>query len=84
MTKARAGTRKCESVWSGTFSADRWTQNDSYAVWDDQLLTCCNVTLRNMTKLKEEVGNIKAFGAALSAQIDGLRMIPMLFGMINF
>ena len=37
-----------------------------------------------MTKVDQEVGNVKAFGAALSAQIDGLRMIPMLFGMINF
>ena len=36
------------------------------------------------TKLEQDVGNQKAYGAALTTQIDGLRMIPMLFGMINF
>ena len=36
------------------------------------------------TKLEQDVGNLKAYGAALTTQIDGLRMIPMLFGMINF
>ena len=36
------------------------------------------------TKLEQDLGNLKAFGAALATQIDGLRMVPMLFGMINF
>ncbi len=36
------------------------------------------------TTLEQEVGNLKAAEAALTAQINGLRMIPTLFGMINF
>lgn len=36
------------------------------------------------TKLDQDVGNAKAYGASLTAQIDGLKMVPTLFGVINF
>ncbi|XP_013388465.1 high mobility group B protein 13 [Lingula anatina] len=36
------------------------------------------------SKLEQDSGNLKAYGAALSAQIDGLKMVPTLFGVINF
>jgi len=34
-------------------------------------------------KLEQQVGSEKAYGAALATQIDTLRMVPMLFGVVN-
>ncbi|KAL4231167.1 hypothetical protein ACF0H5_008749 [Mactra antiquata] len=35
-------------------------------------------------KLDQDVGSLKAYGASLSAQVDALKMVPTLFGVINF
>ncbi|XP_072039317.1 uncharacterized protein [Amphiura filiformis] len=35
-------------------------------------------------KLEGDLKNLKAIGSSLQAQLDGLRMVPTLFGVINF
>ena len=35
-------------------------------------------------KLEQDFSSLLAYGAAHSAQIDGLKMVPTLFGVINF
>ena len=35
-------------------------------------------------KLEDDLKNLKDIGLAQSAQIDGLKMVPTLFGVINF
>lgn len=36
------------------------------------------------TKLDQDTGSLKAYGSSLTAQIDTLKMVPTLFGVINF
>ncbi|KAL5021066.1 hypothetical protein ScPMuIL_000221 [Solemya velum] len=36
------------------------------------------------TKLEQDIEKLKAYEAPLAAQIDGLKMVPTLFGVINF
>ncbi|XP_006817909.1 uncharacterized protein LOC100373324 [Saccoglossus kowalevskii] len=35
-------------------------------------------------KLECDIDNMKAYGASLQTQLDGLKMVPTLFGVINF
>ena len=34
--------------------------------------------------MEGDLKNLKAIGSSLQAQLDGLRMVPTLFGVINF
>ncbi|XP_045189094.2 high mobility group protein 20A-like [Mercenaria mercenaria] len=36
------------------------------------------------SKLDQDLGSLKAYGASLAAQVDALKMVPTLFGVINF
>lgn len=36
------------------------------------------------TKLDADLSHLKAYGTSLSAQVDALKMVPTLFGVINF
>ena len=36
-----------------------------------------------LSRMEVEVGGRKAYGAALAGQIDTLRMVPTLFGVVN-
>lgn len=41
--------------------------------------------LKNLLqKVEDDLGSVKAYGASLTAQLNSLRMVPTLFGVINF
>ncbi|XP_052773085.1 uncharacterized protein LOC128211957 [Mya arenaria] len=58
--------------------------NRSFA--DDNLLMTKQIKeLEELeTKLTHDLGSLKAYGSSLSAQVDSLKMVPTLFGVINF
>lgn len=37
-----------------------------------------------LQKAEDDLGSVKAYGASLTAQLNSLRMVPTLFGVINF
>ena len=37
-----------------------------------------------LQKVEDDLGSVKAYGASLTAQLNSLRMVPTLFGVINF
>ena len=37
-----------------------------------------------LQKVEDDLGAVKAYGASLTAQRNSLRMVPNLFGVINF
>ncbi|XP_066278278.1 high mobility group protein 20A-like isoform X2 [Branchiostoma lanceolatum] len=49
-----------------------------------QLQKQAQVYKLRLQKVESEVENMKAYGASLATQLDGLRMVPTLFGVINF